>query len=150
MASCFSVVRRRPRALLPVGNFSNGVWANRLAAADSLTKYLPKSLQENALRNGENLRVEVEEILGEDGVLLFPSHPTTALRHNVPLLKTNNFIYTAIVNALHLPATQVPLGLDSSGLPLGIQIVAGRNKDHLTLAVAEGWDHGPKVVCSPC
>ena len=111
--------------------------AIRLAAADSLTKFLPKRLEENTLRNGENLRVEVEEILGEDGILLFPSHPTTALHHNMPILKTSNFIYTAIVNALHLPATQVPLGLDSNGLPLGIQVVAGRNKDHLTLAVAE-------------
>ena len=111
--------------------------AIRLAAFESLKNVLPKSLEENSLRNGENLRVEIEEILGEDGVLLFPSHPSTALRHNVPIFKPNNFIYTGIFNALHLPVTQVPLGLDSNGLPLGIQVVAARNNDRLTLAVAE-------------
>ncbi|CAB3992929.1 Fatty-acid amide hydrolase 2 [Paramuricea clavata] len=114
--------------------------AIRLAAFESLKNVLPKSLEQNSLRNGENLRVEIEEILGEDGVLLFPSHPSTALRHNVPIFKPNNFIYTGIFNALHLPVTQVPLGLDSNGLPLGIQVVAARNNDHLTLAVAEALE----------
>ena len=111
--------------------------AIRLAAVESFKSVLPKRLEENALRNNEKLREEIEEVLGEDGVLLFPSHPTTGLRHNMPIFKLNNFIYTGIFNALHLPVTQVPLGLDSNGLPLGIQIVAGRNNDHLTLAVAE-------------
>lgn len=32
---------------------------------------------------------------------------------------------------------QVPMGLDSKGLPLGIQIVAARNRDRHCLAVAE-------------
>lgn len=111
--------------------------AIRLAALESFLAFLPKSLEESTLRNCENLRMEVEGILGENGVLIFPSHPTTALRHNVPLLMPSNFIYTGIFNALYLPVTQVPLGLDSNGLPLGIQVVAGRNNDHLTLAVAE-------------
>ena len=111
--------------------------AIRLAGIESLKDLIPKSFEEYMLKNGEKLRLEVEEILGEDGVLLFPSHPTTALRHNVPIFKTNNFIYTAIFNALHLPVTQVPLGLDSKGLPMGIQVVAKRNNDHFTLAVAQ-------------
>lgn len=38
---------------------------------------------------------------------------------------------------LHVPATQVPLGLsENSGLPLGIQVVATRNRDRDCLAVA--------------
>lgn len=32
---------------------------------------------------------------------------------------------------------QVPLGLDSNGLPLGIQAVATRNRDRHCIAVAE-------------
>lgn len=35
---------------------------------------------------------------------------------------------------------QVPLGLDSRGLPLGIQVVATRNRDTHCLAVAEELD----------
>ena len=120
-----------------VGKSDHTFPAIRLVALESFQKFVPRSFEEKALRNGENLRLEVEEILGEDGVLLFPSHPTTALRHNVPILKTTNFIYTGLLNALHLPVTQVPLGLDSYGLPLGIQVVARRNNDHLTVAVAK-------------
>lgn len=41
-----------------------------------------------------------------------------------------------IFNILGLPVTQCPLGLNQHGLPLGVQVVAGRFQDHLTLAVA--------------
>jgi len=37
---------------------------------------------------------------------------------------------------MELPATQVPLGLDDRGLPLGVQVIAARGNDHLTIAVA--------------
>jgi hypothetical protein len=43
---------------------------------------------------------------------------------------------TSIWNVLELPVTQVPLGLSSEGLPLGVQIVAGNGNDHLSIAVA--------------
>ena len=37
---------------------------------------------------------------------------------------------------MELPATQVPLGLDSEGLPMGIQVVAAEGEDHRTIAIA--------------
>ena len=43
---------------------------------------------------------------------------------------------TAIFNVMELPATQVPLGLDNAGRPLGVQVVADEGQDHLTIAVA--------------
>ena len=52
-------------------------------------------------------------------------------------LKPFNFSYTGIFNVLGNPVTQVPLGLGNCGVPLGIQVVAGRNHDRLTLAVAQ-------------
>ena len=111
--------------------------ALRSAAVEKDKSLIPQNFKEFMLKNGEKLRLEIEEILGEDGVLLFPSHPTTALRHNFPMFRANNLVYTAIFNALYLPVTQVPLGLDSKGLPMGIQVVAKRNNDHFTLAVAQ-------------
>ncbi|XP_045581637.2 fatty-acid amide hydrolase 2 isoform X1 [Procambarus clarkii] len=83
-----------------------------------------------------DLRSEIKELLGEDGVLLFPSHPTTAPYHSQPLFRAFNFTYTAIINVLLFPSTQCPLGLASNGLPLGIQVVANHYQDHLSLAVA--------------
>ncbi|MFD4430645.1 amidase, partial [Nocardia sp. NPDC058497] len=35
-----------------------------------------------------------------------------------------------------LPVTQVPLGRGAHGLPLGVQVVAGAGRDHLSIAAA--------------
>ncbi|PSN54917.1 Fatty-acid amide hydrolase 2 [Blattella germanica] len=82
------------------------------------------------------LHNEIKDILGNDGVLLYPTHPVPAPYHNQPMAKPFNFSYTGIFNVLGFPATHCPLGLASNGLPIGIQAVAGINQDHLTLAVA--------------
>ncbi|XP_055918796.1 fatty-acid amide hydrolase 2-A [Eupeodes corollae] len=77
------------------------------------------------------------ELLGDDGVLFFHSSPRTAPFHYYPLIKIMDFSYFSIFNVLRVPATQVPMGLDSKGMPLGIQVVAAKNCDRLCLAVAE-------------
>lgn len=52
----------------------------------------------------------------------------------------NHFIHSplppGIINILGLPITQCPLGLGEEGLPLGVQVIAGKLHDHLTLEVA--------------
>jgi fatty acid amide hydrolase 2 len=85
---------------------------------------------------GDKLAQELDKILGDNGVLLYPSHSTPAPYHGQPLFKTFNFAYTAIFNVLGNPVTQVPLGIGSWGVPLGIQVVAARNQDRNSLAVA--------------
>ena len=57
-------------------------------------------------------------------------------RHNKPLAPPFNWVYTAIWNVMELPVTQVPLGLNSRGVPLGVQVVAGPFADHRSIAVA--------------
>ncbi|XP_034949962.1 fatty-acid amide hydrolase 2 [Chelonus insularis] len=88
------------------------------------------------LQETRDLNEEFRDMLGKNGVFLYPTHPTPAPLHHEPLLKAFNFSYTAIINCLGLPATACPLGF-SNGLPIGIQVVAGLYQDHLTLAVAE-------------
>ncbi|KAF2350042.1 Amidase signature domain [Trinorchestia longiramus] len=78
----------------------------------------------------------LQRTLSNNGVLLYPSHPTLVPYHRQPFMLPLNFTYTAIFNALGLPVTQVPLGLAANGLPLGIQVVGGLKMDRLTLAVA--------------
>jgi len=68
---------------------------------------------------------------GPDGVLLYPSHTSTAPYHAQALLRLANFSYTSIFNALGLPSTQCPLGLGSQGTPMGIQVL----KINLTLSL---------------
>lgn len=79
---------------------------------------------------------EVEELLGTNGVLIYPTHPTPAPYHNEPITKAMNFSYAGIFNVLGLPATAIPMGLGREGLPIGIQVIAGLNQDRLCLAVA--------------
>ncbi|XP_065338965.1 fatty-acid amide hydrolase 2-A-like [Cloeon dipterum] len=85
----------------------------------------------------ESLLGDLKRELGDNGVLLHPTHPTTAFYHNAAHLRPWNFTYTSIINALKLPATQIPLGLNSKGLPLGVQAIANPYCDRLTIAVAQ-------------
>ncbi|XP_072534616.1 fatty-acid amide hydrolase 2-A-like [Salminus brasiliensis] len=88
------------------------------------------------LHQKETLQRDLEELLGTDGVLLYPSHPQLAPKHHHPLFTPFNFSYTGIFNILGLPVTQCPLGLSAEGLPMGIQLVAGKLQDRLPLATA--------------
>jgi len=87
-------------------------------------------------RVGLELREQFQDLLGDDGILVYPSYPVTAPKHNQPLRRPSRFVYTAILNVLHLAVTQVPLGLDTRGLPLGTQIAANPGFDHRTIGVA--------------
>ncbi|XP_022540216.1 fatty-acid amide hydrolase 2-A [Astyanax mexicanus] len=105
------------------------------------------------LQQKESLQQDLEKLLGVDGVLLYPSHPKLAPKHHHPLFTPFNFAYTGIFNILGLPVTQCPLGLSAEGLPMGIQLVAGKLQDRLPLATAlnlekafGGWrDPGSKA-----
>jgi fatty acid amide hydrolase 2 len=39
-------------------------------------------------------------------------------------------------NLAGVPVTEVPLGLSVRGLPLGVQVAAGMDRDHASIAVA--------------
>ena len=126
-----------------------GLWAlgrsehTFAAIALALVEKLPALKGEKARRFGAmaaELRCEIEEALGPRGVLLFPTYPRTAPRHHAPLLFPIEWMYTAIFNALELPATAVPLGLGAGGLPLGVQVVSGSGKDAVTIAVARALE----------
>ena len=90
---------------------------------------------------GKDLATELADVLGGHGVMLYPSFPRIAPRHHTPLLAPFQFAYTAIFNVMQMPSTQVPLGLDKRGLPLGVQVAGPRGADHLTIAVAMALEH---------
>ena len=85
---------------------------------------------------GHALRSEITRLLGPDGVLLYPPYPSPAPRHGHAVLTLFHWVYCAIFNVLELPVTEVPLGLDPHGLPLGGQVAATHGNDFLTLGVA--------------
>ena len=59
----------------------------------------------------ELLRNKVRNILGDNGVLLSPIHPTPPPLHYQSYTKPFNFLYAAMMNLMGLPATVVPVGL---------------------------------------
>ncbi|XP_052866207.1 fatty-acid amide hydrolase 2-B-like [Anopheles cruzii] len=95
--------------------------------SDRLDAYLQKAAQ---------MRKQMIDTLGTDGVFLFPTFPTSALRHYESFGHIMGVGYTMLFNALGLPATHVPLGFDRHGLPIGIQVVAAPFQDRLGLCIA--------------
>ena len=109
------------------------------AIALALLEKLPKLTTGRTRRFvevGHALRNELVELIGPKGVMLYPPYVSAAPPHNKPLLPPFNWVYTAIINVMELPSTQVPLGLNDEGLPLGVQVIGVHGNDHLTIAVA--------------
>jgi fatty acid amide hydrolase 2 len=89
-----------------------------------------------ALAEGRRVARRFDQLVGDGGVLIAPVHPRPAPRHNEPALFPFDFLHTGFFNALRVPATAVPFGFGRSGLPLSVQVAAGRGNDHLAIAAA--------------
>lgn len=124
-----------------------------LAIIEKVPKILPKQANK-ILDEGMELKKEMKEILGDDGVILYPTYTSVAPAHNIPILKPMDWIYTAIINVMELPSTQVPLGLNKDKLPLGFQIIGNHGNDPLTIFLGNelekefgGWIPPDKWFC---
>jgi fatty acid amide hydrolase 2 len=105
----------------------------------ALLEKAPKLLsgrRDEFVARGRDLRRDLVHRIGPQGLMLYPSYPTTAPRHHKPLLPPFQWLYTALINVMELPSTQTPLGLSDDGLPVGVQVVSVHGNDHLTIAAA--------------
>lgn len=116
-----------------------------------LTPARTRKLREQAL----TLKRQLEDVLRDDGVLVTPPYPTVAPKHYHALVPPFNFVNCAIFNALSLPGTSVPTGLNAQGVPTGVQIIASEGMDHLGVAAAValeralgGWTPPPLPAAS--
>lgn len=96
------------------------------------------------------LRQKFNELVGDNGILLVPSHPEPAPKHHTTFLKVFNVSYTSVTTVLQAPITQCPLGLSKEGLPFGVQIIAKPLNDRLTLAVAHELERAFGGWVAPC
>ncbi|XP_043482080.1 fatty-acid amide hydrolase 2-A-like isoform X3 [Leptopilina heterotoma] len=83
------------------------------------------------------LQTAFENMLGTNGVLIVPTYPSPALLRNQSFLYTPGGSYCILFNIFGFPSTQVPMGLNEQGLPIGFQLIANKNQDRLCLAVAQ-------------
>jgi fatty acid amide hydrolase 2 len=86
-------------------------------------------------QTGQDLASELIDAIG-DGVLLHPAHPRVAPRHGSTYGHPWLLTPCAVFNLAGVPVTEVPLGLAERGLPVGIQVAAGIDRDHVSIAVA--------------
>ena len=106
------------------------------AALERLNRHMPEARTRKAVAAARGGREEVGAIVGADGLLLHPPHPRVAPRHGGTVGRAWVLTPAAVFNLLGLPVTQVPLGLNAKGLPLGVQVAAADGNDHLTIAAA--------------
>jgi fatty acid amide hydrolase 2 len=105
-------------------------------AVERLNRFMPAARIQKAVAAARSLREEVGALLGDDAILLHQPHPRVAPRHGGTVGRAWVLMPAAVFNLLGLPVTQVPLGLNSRGLPLGVQVAAADGGDHLTIAAA--------------
>lgn len=101
-------------------------------------------------RKAEDLRRKFNDMLGDNGILMIPTHPEPAPPHQTTTTKVFNVTYTSCTTVLQAPITQVPLGLSREGLPYGVQVFAKPLNDRLTLAVAKELEHFLGGWTAPC
>ena len=132
----------------PLGRSAHSLPALLVAFAEGFSD-LAGDRVVNFRRMGEELKITLDELLGEDAVLLHPPYSRPApLRHS-PWFTPFPFGFTAIFNVTEHPVSQVPVGLHR-GLPIGVQVVAPHGHDGLALACSEiieratgGWLRPP-------
>ncbi len=106
-----------------------------LRAVERLATRLPPARTATAIAAGRELAREVQDMVGA-GVLLHPPFARVAPRHGRTIGRPWVILHAAVFNLMGLPVTEIPLGLNGDGLPLGVQAVAGRDRDHVSIAVA--------------
>lgn len=96
------------------------------------------ALCEKFEKYAEEMRQELEEILGSNGVLMMPTLPTVAYKHNEALLRTQDIRFTAIFNILQFPVTHATVRLDKKhSLPFGFSFATKPYNDAIGITMAE-------------
>jgi len=120
-------------------------------------QYRKSSLQQltQDLEEFKAFAKDIQETLGTNGVLICPAQICPAPFHHGSHVNTNAYLsITPMFNLLGMPCTVCPMGLNDEGIPLAVSIVANRNRDGLTIAVARelanvhgGWRPPCQLQC---
>ncbi|XP_017007669.2 fatty-acid amide hydrolase 2-A [Drosophila takahashii] len=98
--------------------------------------FMPQSKMNLYMEETRGLIGEFANLLGDNGVLLFPTLNLHAPRHKWSVFSLWGVDFTLMFNVLGLPVTHVPMGLNDRGLPVGLSVIGAPNQDRLCLRVA--------------
>lgn len=89
----------------------------------ALTQMVPEWRHKKMSAIASDLKREFRDVLGTNGVFLYPTFPTTAHRHFEIYHKLVDTSYMMVFNTLGMPVTNCMVRLDSESLPIGIQVI---------------------------
>ncbi len=96
-------------------------------------------LQAQKVRN--LIKEDFKKAFAQADILLTPTAPTTAFKlgekTSDPLTMYLEDVYTVPINLAGLPALSLPIGRDSLGLPIGLQLVAGHFQENKIMALGK-------------
>ena len=106
-----------------------------------------------ALRTKALIKKEFDRAFASYDVILAPAAPSTAPRLGQslgdPLKMYLGDIYTISVNLAGLPGISLPCGLDSKGLPIGLQLIGDCFKEKNIIRAAYAYEKTRKWKLSP-
>ena len=103
-----------------------------------LGNYIFKTREENnyfskAQQVREKIKNAFHEIFNNYDFLILPTTTTTAFKindiSNDDEISYWSDIFTVIASLVGLPAISIPYGVDKNNMPIGLQIIANKNKD---------------------
>jgi len=90
------------------------------------------------------IRRDFEKVFAEQDVIVTPTAPTTAFRVGAmmsdPLQMYLSDIFTISINLAGIPGMVVPCGFDTSGLPIGLQVVGRPFEEERVLQTAYAYE----------
>ena len=95
------------------------------------------------------IKEKTDELLRQYDFLVLPTTPTTAFKigeKQDPVSMYLADIFTVQASLAGVPAISVPMGEDSAGLPIGLQVMAGAFREAELLAFAHGITEGVTVL----
>jgi Asp-tRNA(Asn)/Glu-tRNA(Gln) amidotransferase A subunit family amidase len=114
-----------------------------------------KGMNKKSLEFGAVVRQRIEDMLGDNGVIICPVYSIPAPKHTWEAWSSFFRLgigYSGIFNILEFPCTTLPIYHRGDGLPVSVQVVSSRWNDHLTLATAKiledifgGWKPPDKI-----
>lgn len=98
---------------------------------------------EGVLRRDRSLLEQVGKMLrreiGSNGILMTPTTPVTAFRHDTPAPPAIAD-FTVLANVAGLPAISIPAGRDAQDLPFGLQLIGPAGGEAMLIAQARMLD----------
>ncbi|RNI33271.1 Asp-tRNA(Asn)/Glu-tRNA(Gln) amidotransferase subunit GatA [Rufibacter immobilis] len=115
-------------------------------SADYYDAYYTKAQQVRRL-----IKEKTDELLSQYDFLVLPTTPTTAFKigENTkdPLAMYLEDIYTVQANLAGIPAISLPVGQDSSGLPIGVQVMTKAFAEEQLFAFSKQlMNHQPQIT----